>query len=237
MIKVLIVEDDDLDFNRIDDFLSRFSKDEKTEFEITRVSSGLEFSKLDLKPGQFDLTFFDVDLKDANGIELSKKLRDVDQKVTIIFVTNLAQFAIRGYEVEALDYVVKPVEYFDFLLKIKKALTRIEKNVRETYIINSQKGVIKVAQSEIIYVEIMHHKLIFHTTHGDYIDYGSLKEIESKLNSNVFKRCNSCYLVNLNYVKGIDGYNLNIGGEILQISHPKKKEFMREVNKFYNEVI
>ena len=232
MIKVLVVEDDNLDFERLKGFLDTYSKENKIEFSLERFSSGKEF--LNNLSKDFDIVFLDIDLKDSNGIDLAKALRKVDQEVGIIFVTNLAQFAINGYEVDALDFVVKPISYYDFSFKIKKAVDNALKQSKKTFIsLLSEGKMVKLDSSDINYIEVMHHSLVFHTLNGDYSSYGTLKDLESKLPNN-FKRCNNCFLVNLEHVTAIQGYSVFLGEIELQISHPKKKEFLKYVNDYFN---
>lgn len=229
--KFLIIEDDDSDFSRLKQLLDDYASDNHIDFKIFRCNSGEEFNN-NLEIG-YDLAFFDIDLKDCNGIDLSKKLRSIDKNVGIVFITNLAQFAIKGYEVDALDFIVKPVAYYDFYLKMQKILSRVKKKGVEL-IISNQNDFIKINSDDLMYVEIRHHSISYHLKDKVIQSYGTLKELEEKLDRSLFVRCNSCFLVNLDYVTGIDGYEAIVGNERLQISHPKKKDFLRAVNDHYN---
>lgn len=233
-LSLLIVEDEDSDFDHFTDLLNGYSEDAELSFEVERKKSGAEFKGTEHK--DFDLAFFDIDLKDANGIDLAKSLREKDKNVGIVFITNLAQFAIKGYEVNALDFLVKPIAYYDFYLKMNKIVSSVKERGVEI-IISNQNNFIKINSDEIMYAEIRHHEVYYHTTGGIIKTYGTLKELESKLNPSVFVRCNNCFLVNLNYVTGIEGYDAIIGDERILISHPKKKEFMKAVNDHYNGVL
>lgn len=230
-MRVIVVEDDDSDFDRLHELMEEYSKDYSILFDIKRFSSGKDL--LEEKEIIADLAFFDINLKDSNGIELSKNLRTRDKNIGIVFITNLAQFAIKGYEVDALDFIVKPVAYYDFRLKMQKIISRI-KNKGMDIIISNKNDFFKINSNDLMYVEVRHHDVSYHTKDKIIKTYGSLKDIEDKVDRKQFVRCNSCYLVNLDYVTGIDGYEAIIGEERLLISHPKKKEFMRAVNNHYN---
>lgn len=229
-IKILVIEDDDSDFERLSQLLDAYSKDYGISFDIKRFSSGN--SLLENIPSA-DLAFFDIDLKDSNGIDLSKVIRMKDPGIGIVFITNLAQFAIKGYEVDALDFIVKPVAYYDFRLKMQKIMSRVKKKGMDI-VISTKTDFMKINTDDILYVEVRHHDISYHTKNGTIKTYGSLKDLEAKLDSSQFVRCNSCYLVNLNYVTGIEGYEAIVGEERLLISHPRKKEFLRAVNDHYN---
>lgn len=232
MLRIAVVEDDDRDYANLKDVLDRFQKEKKASFEIVRFPSGEDFRGH--LSDRFDIVFLDIDLKDDNGIDLAKALRETGSKTNIIFVTNLAQFAIKGYEVEALDFVVKPVSYFDFSLKIQKAIDKVKTHRDASITIYREKEPVTLLQSEITYVEIMHHSLIVHTLTQDFKSYGSLKDIESKVNPGAFSRCNNCYLVNLAHVSSVQGYSVMVHDTTLLISHPRKKDFMRALNNYLN---
>lgn len=157
--KFLIIEDDDSDFSRLKQLLDDYASDNHIDFKIFRCNSGEKFND-NLEIG-YDLAFFDIDLKDSNGIDLSKKLRSIDKNVGIVFITNLAQFAIKGYEVDALDFIVKPVAYYDFYLKMQKILSRVKKKGVEL-IISNQNDFIKINSDDLMYVEIRHHSISYH---------------------------------------------------------------------------
>ena len=92
------------------------------------------------------------------------------------------------------------------------------------------RAVVKI--KDIYYVEISGHQMIYHTSVGDFKTYGSLKAVEKELKSFNFALCNSCFLVNLDYVERVDGYDVTVKGHKLLISHPRKKEFMKELSAY-----
>jgi len=231
-IKTLIVEDDSEDLVYLEEMLEHYGKDTDSTFVISFCRNMKDF--LLQKENNFDLAFFDIDLTDSNGIDLAKELRNQDKNVLIVFMTNLAQFAINGYEVDAVDYVVKPVSYYDFYLKMGKVMKRIASRGDQLIKIKNNTGFTSIRCSEISYVEINHHTLFYHTNVGIINSYGTLKDFEKKINSNVFVRCNNCYLINLNYVKTIHGNFVMVGNDELLISRPRKKIFVKAVNQFYN---
>lgn len=86
--------------------------------------------------------------------------------------------------------------------------------------------------SELLYVEVVSHTLIYHTLSHDYETYGTLKNVEKELSPHGFFRCNSCYLVNLQYIRRIDGYTVYVGKTPLAISHPRRKDFLAAMTQF-----
>lgn len=159
-------------------------------------------------------------------------LRRVDQSVSLIFVTNMAQFAVKGYEVDAFDFVVKPVSYANFVLKIHRLLSKLAARREEEVLVTQSDHMIRLSASQIKYIEISGHRMVYHTTGGEVSAYGNLKEVEAALDPAMFARCNSCYLVNLNYVQAIQGYTVLVGGESLQISRPRRRAFAQALNDY-----
>ena len=225
-IRIAIVEDEEGNQKILQNYLDRLSKEKGLLFRISVFDNGVTF--LDKYQAEYDLVFMDIQMPYENGIEVSKALREKDKYVSIIFVTNYVAYAVNGYEVNALDYIVKPIDYYDFALKINKALTLMEKHAeKESYImLSTSDGYQKIPIMSIRYVESQKHSVIFHTIEGTIKKYASIKSVEKMLPENVFVRCNSCYIVNLNYVTRVDKFDLYLGTESLMISHPRKKEVM-----------
>lgn len=116
----------------------------------------------------------DIELPDGNGMEIARRLRKTNKRTLIIFVTNLAQYAVKGYEVRAFDFVVKPVSYYNFMLKFSAALDNLELNKDTEIWIKSKEGRVRLPASRIIYVEVLKHYLTYHTKDGDSTALGSI---------------------------------------------------------------
>ena len=153
-------------------------------------------------------------------------IRQMDQKVIIMFITNMIQYAVRGYEVDAMDYVVKPVEYFSFSQKLDKAVGRMRSEVKEFLTIPIGEGVVKIDIADIYFIEGQRHNVIYHTSRGDYCSRITMKELEEKLAVHNFFRCAKGYLVNMNHVEGFVGSDCVIHNVHIPVSRTRKKEFM-----------
>jgi DNA-binding LytR/AlgR family response regulator len=147
-------------------------------------------------------------------------------------VTNLAQLAIKGYEVNAYDFIVKPVSYYDFSMKLKRALSGLRTREETPVVLRTQNGLVRFYASELMYVECLGHQIIYHTETRDYISYGSLKKLESEPWAGHFVRCNNCYLLNLAYIYKVEGYTAYVKDIPIAISHPKRQEFLKQLNDY-----
>ncbi|SBV97046.1 Response regulator receiver domain protein [uncultured Eubacteriales bacterium] len=232
---VAIVEDTQAEADLLKEFLARYSRERDVEFTVTHFKSGELF--LEKYRPVYDIVLMDIGLPKINGMEAAARLRELDETTTLIFITNMAQFAVRGYEVDAFDFVVKPVSYSNFALKLQRALTKLISRKETEVIVSVADGMYRIPSSQIKYIEISGHKMIYHTTGDTIRAYGNLKEVEAILNGKQFVRCNSCYLVNLHYVYAIRAYTVVVDGEELQISRPRKKAFVQALNDYLGGVI
>ena len=179
----------------------------------------------------------DVEMKFMDGMSAAEEIRKVDTEVVIIFITNMAQYAIRGYAVDALDYVLKPVSYFAFSQRLSRAIGRMKKRETKMIMVSMKGGTVRINIANIYYIESQGHTLILHTILGDYETTGTMKEMEEKLADMNFCRGNKGYLINLAHVDGITDGCAMVKGERLVLSRARKKEFMEELTKYWGEVI
>lgn len=234
-MKIALVEDDDSAAGKLLTYL----KDLKSElgadasFQVERFSDGQSF--LDAFDKSYDLLLIDIILGEGiDGMEVSKEIRKKDPDVLIIFVTNMAQFAVKGYEVNAFDYIVKPVSYSSFSLKLRRAIDTIDRKKGKKITLRNVGGFVVLNTKDIRYIEVYGHTLVFHTADGnEHTMRGSLDKVEKELDDS-FAKCNSCYIVNMSYVTKLQDYNVYLGDEALQISRNKRPEFVRKLNLFLN---
>jgi DNA-binding LytR/AlgR family response regulator len=227
---IAIIEDQRREAEQLRAYFARFGAQHNLEFSIAHFDDGESF--LARYRPVYDVVLMDIMLPGINGMDAAAALRELDPAVTLIFVTNMAQFAVKGYEVAAFDFIVKPVTYPHFTMKLQRALNKLENRQDEQLTLALADRMLRIPVSQIKYVEVSGHRLTYHTTAGTFDIYGSLKAAEAELNTNIFVRCNSCYLVNLNYVQGIDGHDLTVGGSTLQISRAKRKDFIQRLNNY-----
>ncbi len=230
MLKIAVIEDAIEDYEKLKSCLDEIGKKNNLELSIVwhqKIASF--FMTEDLS---YDIVFFDVELPDGNGVEAGIKYRKMNSEVIIIFVTALAQYAIEGYEAQAMDYILKPIQPANFMLKMESVFNRAKLKWRKSITINNEGNVYKVPVSDIFYVEIQGHYISYHTASGVYSEYATLKDAEAKINESCFVRCNRCYLVNLTYVKSIRNDFVVVNQDELIISRPQKKAFLDAMNQF-----
>lgn len=230
MIQIAIIEDQEQERSRIRSCLHMLEEQEGLQLAISEFSSGDAF--LRSEESAFDIVLMDIEMPGRDGLETARILRQSDPLVIIIFITNLAQYAVKGYEVEALDFIIKPVNHHSFLLKMQRAIARTAKRADDYVPIRRERETSYIRASSVRYLEVSGHYVIYHTTTGDIKEYTTLKEAERKLKQPFFVRCNQCYLVNLRYVTAVRKNMVLLDADELMISRPQKKNFLLALSEF-----
>lgn len=235
MIKIAIVEDEQLYAKQLHEYLRKYEKENGEVIEVTIYSDGDQI--VEKYQSQYDIILMGIEMKFMDGMSAAEEIRKIDTEVVIIFITNMTQYAIRGYAVDALDYVLKPVSYFALSQRLNRAIGRMRKRESKMIMVNMKGGIVRLNIANIYYIESQGHTLILHTILGDYETSGTMKEMESKLLGMNFCRGNKGYLINLQHVDGISDGCAIVKDEKLILSRARKKEFMEALTKYWGEVI
>lgn len=227
MIRVAIVEDEDAAAGQLAQCLEKFGAASGQAFSSARFSDAVSFLE-DYQP-IYDLIFMDIKMPGMDGMTAARRLRSMDGVTVLIFVTNMVQYAVNGYEVDALDFIVKPVRYPSFEMKMKRAIQALRMK-KGSEVLLSLDGVKKVLPSvSIHYIEVMNHDLTYHTEEGVFRTRGKLGAAEQQLPAESFFRCSVSYLINLRYVTQVSGDTVQVAGNELPVSRGKRKELMTAI--------
>lgn len=235
MIRVAIVEDEVHYQEQLTEFLHRFEQEWGVHIENVVYVDGDEL--VENYKAQFDIILLDIQMRFMDGMSAAEEIRKRDSEVVIMFITNMAQYAIRGYEVDALDYILKPISYFQFSQRLNRAIERMKRREDQYITIKVKNGVKRFRVSDIYYIESQGHKLVFVTRIGEVETFGTMKELEEQLAEQPFFRGNKGYLINLEHVEGMDDIFAVVKGKRLLISRPKRKAFMEALSNYWGEVI
>ncbi len=230
MIQLAIVEDENSYADQLIEFVKKYQSESGKTFKITRFKDGDEITNG--YRGQFDIILMDIEMKLMDGMTAAEEIRKLDQDVIIMFITNMTNYAIRGYQVDALDYVLKPVSYFAFSQKLGRAISKMKNRSTKTISIEMQSGVKKLDIDNVFYIESEGHNLNFYTSGGEFSIRGKLKDFEEQLVPYNFFRSNKGYLVNLKYVDGVENGSCLIAGKQLLISRARKNDFMTALTEY-----
>ena len=231
-IRVAIIEDSQDDLANCLSLLERYGKEKNVTFDIQSFDSGDAF--LMRFKSQYDFIILDINLSVMNGIDVARNVREKDEEVVIMFATNLAKYATRGYEVDAIDFVLKPLNYASFYLRLEKVMKKLSKKNDYFLVVPCDGGFNKININDVLYVEVISHDIIFHMVNNEKITTsGTLKKYEEQLKKYWFIRCNSCYLVNAHKIKRVEKLDIQLVNDAtIAISHPKKKSFMESFRNY-----
>ncbi len=233
-MRIAIVEDEQPFADQLIEYIARFSKEYQTEIQCQHFKSSVSF--LSSYQPIWDLLLLDIEMPNMNGLMLAHKVREIDQNILLIFITKVAKYAMAGYEVAALDYVLKPVNYYAFFMKLRRVLSLLETKQKNHLIIQGNGFVRKIPVETIRYIDVLGHTISYHTPQGIISSTGakSIRKLESELLPDGFCKCNQCYLVNLRYVQSVEKDTAVLtDGECLNISRNRKKPFMQALLDFW----
>lgn len=235
MMHVAIVDDELLYVNQLKEYIARYERESGNKIKVSMFNDGDGI--VHQYSSDYDLILMDVKMGLMDGMTAAEKIRQMDKEVIIIFITNMIQYAVHGYQVDAMDYLVKPVEYFAFSQRLDRAMERMKKKISYYIYIPVEDGITKLDINDIFYLESQNHYMVYKTNNGEYISRGTMRELEKKLSPYGFFRSNKGYLVNMKHVEHIRDGCCVILDKLLPISRAKKKPFMDALLNYMSEVV
>ncbi len=232
MLKIAVVENEADQAEELKRYISQYALENGEPCDCSIFLNGVDF--LTDYPNDYDAVFLDIDMPLMDGMTIAERLRaGIDQVVSIIFVTNLAQFALKGYKVNALDFLVKPVGYYEMSTELKKISNIKKDRMKELAWFMVNNTMQRVPYSDILYIEVISHYLYIHTKTSVISFRGALKDIVSTLDMTTFSRCHNSFIVNLQYVVKVDANALTVELEgvdrTILISRSRRKAFLNDL--------
>lgn len=231
-MRIVIVDDEASTRAMLRAYCEQYAEENTLAMNIREYESGDDLLT-HWHRGDADLLFLDVEMPGTDGLETARRIRRTDETVTMLFVTNMAQYAINGYEVNAVDYVLKPLSYYDFALKFTKAARAMQGRADAIVSIDSVNGLRNAPIGEISYIEVFDHYLLFHMTDGGRIRArGSITRQTRELHDYGFSRIHKSFLVNLRHVDSLTATVLICSGVELPIGRAFKTSLMQDYLSF-----
>lgn len=191
-------------------------------YQLSEFASGEELLSSN-RLEAVDLLFLDIEMKALDGIETAKQLRKVNQRAVIVFITAFADFVFQGYEVKALNYLLKPYGEKKIVEVLRKALDELEMVQPQYFVIEQKSGITKIPLKDICYFSSDRRLLTVVTTKESSSFYGKLNDLELP---DSFLRIHNRYVVNLNYVEQVESAVLYCNQEQLPISRKYRQSLM-----------
>ena len=231
MIRVAIVEDEEAYARDLTVFLRQYELKRGVELTVDTFSSGVDF--ISDYNARYDVVFMDIKLPHMNGMQCAVRLRRLDEDVALIFVTSMNQYALKGYEVGAMGYMIKPISYFPLSVLMDKVQKKLARETTRDIVLSRGDSVRRVSLRDLRFVEVLDHYLIYHTEEGTFREIGRMKTAEEELGGHGFFRCSNSHLINLRYVQAIDENEVTVGTERAPISRRRKKELLEAINNYF----
>ncbi|PWW20646.1 MULTISPECIES: LytR/AlgR family response regulator transcription factor [unclassified Chryseobacterium] len=198
--------------------------------EFSNALSALEF----LKDNEVDLIFLDIEMPMVTGLEFAEML---PKKSLIIFTTAYSQYALKSYELEAVDYLLKPVDpqrlekaidkavLYTELLSKNTVKNTVESNTADYLFIKAERRFYKISFSDIKFIEGLKDYVVIYTKQQKLITAMNLKTIHQKISGETFIRVSKSYVVNMNYIDSFDNHNIYIEDSEIPLGEVYRSEF------------
>lgn len=236
MLHIAICDDEEIFVDQLGEMISRYAVETETKIRVTKYYDGLDL--IEKYDTTIDLIFLDIQMKMVNGLQTAERIRQMDEKAGIIFLTTLTQYALEGYKYQAVNYIIKPLKYVRLKAELNKFVERHRRENHPSIVVVNDSGKYKIALNSLRFVETFNRNLMFHAEQENIICYKKMKEIEQELKEHGFVRCHTSYLVNLAYVKGVKKLEITlITEETIPISQPKRKEFMEQLTQYWGDML
>lgn len=229
-MRIAVIDDDKEFIDTIKKYIAAQSEESGTKHSVFTFTNAIDF--LESFRGDYDVVFLDIDMPLMNGLDAARKLREIDKAVCIIFITSMAQYAINGYEVNALDYIVKPLSYSVFRDKMSRAENYLSKNASSKIIIRNKSRIFALTPEEIYYITKDKNYICYHTTQGEIKERGTITDAEKKVPLLQFAKITYGCLVNLAHVESFDNDSVKTGKEVLFMSRAFSRSFIKKCMEY-----
>lgn len=230
MLRIAVVEDEKALAQQTEEYVNRYLAEHGLEGSVTVFYDGMDLAE-NYHP-IWDVLLLDIEMPLLDGMSTAQSIREQDSAVVMIFITRMARYAIRGYEVDALDFVLKPISYAQLSMKLRRALERVALRQKHHLMVTVKGGQQRIETDSIFYIEVKGHWLFFHTSSQLLQVAGSMQQLEEKLEGQPFSRCSNSYLVNLRHVTSVRKDTVVVAGEELPLSRGRRTAFLEELANY-----
>ena len=230
MIHIVIAEDDARDRQTLQEYVEKYACENHVQIRTDVYQNG-ETLLFHYSPG-VDILLLDIEMPKLDGMATARKIRERDKDVVILFITNMAQYALEGYQVRARSYLLKPVQYISFAMELEEAIAMSASRKSETMTIRTDSGLLRLSLNEIFYIESQRHYQVLHTSQGELRMRETMKAVEERLQPYHFAKSSMSFLVNLAHVSAVNRDSVTVGGASVPVSRQKRREFLDALNRY-----
>jgi DNA-binding LytR/AlgR family response regulator len=237
MIRCIVVDDEALARRLLRDYIGRIP-----ELDLVSQCENPLQARSEIEKHNVDLMFLDIQMPGLTGIDFLKTLKN---KPLTIFVTAYPDYALQSYELDVIDYLLKPISFERFYLAVSKAMDylsfRQQKEIvpdnnesvyeKGCFYVRADYKIVRINYRDILFIEGLSEYVQIHTENKKIVTYISMQRINELLPSEYFFRVHKSYIVNLQKIDSIQGNMLNIQGKQITVSKTQKNEFLNKINK------
>ncbi len=234
MIKFAICDDEPFMAREIADHLSKYMEEKRlTSYCASSFSNGRSLLESDCN---FDLIFLDIQMEQPDGMETAKMLRQRENHSLLVFVTVLKECVFDAFEVEAYDYLIKPLDGDQFRRTMDRAIKALGQRTAKSIMVQRGTSCEVIPLAQIVYCEVQGRKIYIHKSDGKILDYyQKLDDFERRVDGRFF-RCHRSYLVNLEHVRGCHAGQVALSqGEQIPVSRLRQRELTQALLRYMKE--
>ena len=234
-MRVAVVEDDAAERRRMQEYLQRYGQTHGLFLEVETFADGEELVRQGT--AGLDIVLLDIQMQRMDGMTAARRIREMDSRVVLIFVTGMVAYAVQGYRVDALDFLVKPVEYPLLQSALDRAAARLEQAAPHYINVRTGKELYHLYVRRLLYAEAQDHKLLLRTESGPLVCAGSIRALEKELETEGFFCCHAAFLINLDRVERLDGSDVVLGKYRVPVSKHRRRLLLERLAERWGAVL
>ena len=228
MLLIAVCDDIPIECAGIAKQIETILKQSNTDFMIKKFFGGLELIQ---SRESFDIIFLDIKMPNINGMELAKQIRKQGRQSLIIFITSASEYVFDAFDVEAFQYLLKPIQTDKLKNVLEKATKKMQIDANIDFLmISANRQIQKVFLKDILYIESIGRIAKIHCNNGTLETYEQIGILEDKLSDKFFFRCHKCFLVNLNFVDAFNKTEVRLeNGEKIMLAKRRYEDFQKAI--------
>lgn len=228
MLLIAVCDDIPLECADIAKQIETILKQSNADFIIKKFFGGLELIQ---SRESFDIIFLDIKMPNINGMELAKQIRKQGRQSLIIFITSASEYVFDAFDVEAFQYLLKPIQTDKLKNVLEKATKKMQIDANIDFLmISANRQIQKVFLKDILYIESIGRIIKIHCNNGTLETYEQIGILEDKLSDKFFFRCHKCFLVNLNFVDAFNKTEVRLeNGEKIMLAKRRYEDFQKAI--------
>lgn len=229
--------DDEIQYcQQVEQYIMKLAESLDIEVKCDQYGNGEDLLKSDYN--QYQIIFLDIDMGCENGIDIAEQIRRTNEKIEIIFLTAFIQYAVDGYKVRAYRFLVKPIQYDEFVFQLNELFVRINNYEKNCLVLKKDGQEYHVKIQDIFFVEVINHDLIYHCTNYEITVVGTIRNAEKNLKEHYFSRIHKSLLVNMKYIAEVRNQTVLLkNGQELPLARSKKEAFRQDYLNFWGDVL